>query len=107
MLKNFKYLRNYSEIVKVSVFFSYFAVVKLIHNSQSKKFMTTNQALDRYLASLPNEVRIAKSRDIRNVLKISRAKLSDWRRGRTQLHPLFLREISEIVGVDLLADVEN
>lgn len=69
--------------------------------------MTTNQSLDCYLASLPNEVRIAKSRDIRKLLNISRAKLSDWRRGRTQLHPLFLREISKIVGVDLLADVEN
>lgn len=69
--------------------------------------MTTNQSLDRYLASLPNNVRIAKSRDIRNELKISRAILSDWRTGRTSLHPLFLREISKIVGVDLLVDVEN
>lgn len=69
--------------------------------------MTTNQSLDRYLASLPNNVRIAKSRDIRNELKISRAILSDWRTGRTALHPLFLREISKIVGADLLVDVEN
>lgn len=69
--------------------------------------MTTNQSLDRYLTSLPSRVRLAKSRDIRKVLKISRAKLSDWRRGRSHLHPIFLREISEIVGVDLLADVEN
>ena len=69
--------------------------------------MTTNQSLDHYLASLPNNVRIAKSRDIRNELKISRAVLSDWRRGRTPLHPLFLREISKIVGVDLFLDVEN
>ena len=69
--------------------------------------MTTNQSLDRYLTSLPNRVRLAKSRDIRKVLKISRAKLSDWRRGRSQLQPIYLREISEIVGVDLMADVEN
>lgn len=69
--------------------------------------MTTNQSLDSYLSSLPNEVRIAKSRDIRAELKISRAKLSNWRRGLTPLHPLFLREISKIVGVDLLTDVEN
>lgn len=69
--------------------------------------MTTNQSLDRYLASLPNDARIAKSRDIRKLLNISRAKLSDWRRGRSRLHPVFLREISEIVGVDLLADVGN
>lgn len=69
--------------------------------------MTTNQSLNRYLSSLPNNVRIAKSRDIRTELKISRAILSDWRTGRTQLHPLFLREISKIVGVDLMADVSN
>lgn len=69
--------------------------------------MITNQSLDRYLASHPNSVRIAKSRDIRSVLKISRAKLSNWRRGLTPLHPVFLREIIEIVGVDRLVDVEN
>lgn len=69
--------------------------------------MTTNQSLDRYLSSLSNNVRIAKSRDIRKMLNISRAQLSDWRRGRTQLHPLFLREISEIVGVNLMDDVSN
>lgn len=69
--------------------------------------MTTNQSLDRYLSSLPNNVRIAKSRDIRSELKISRAILSAWRTGRTPLHPLFLREISKIVGVDLFADVEK
>lgn len=69
--------------------------------------MTTNQSLDRYLSSLPNNVRIAKSRDIREELKISLSTLSDWRRGRVPLHPLFLREISKIVDVDLMADVAN
>lgn len=69
--------------------------------------MTTNQSLDQYLSSLSGAERIAKSRDIRNFLRISASILSDWRRGRTKLHPVFLREISEIVGVDLLADVEN
>lgn len=69
--------------------------------------MTTNQSLDRYLATLPNKERIAKSRDIRAMLKISRVKLSNWRRGLTPLHPVFLREISNIVGVDLHSNVEN
>lgn len=69
--------------------------------------MTTNQSLDSYLASLPNNVRIAKSRDIRSELKISRAKLSDWRRGRSHLRPSLLREISKIVGVDLMINVGN
>lgn len=69
--------------------------------------MTTNQSLDRYLTSLPNNIRIAKSRDIRSEMKISRAILSNWRRGLTPLHPVFLREISKIVSVDLMADVTN
>lgn len=69
--------------------------------------MTTNQRLDCYLNSLPSRVRIAKSRDIRNKLGISRAKLSDWRRGRSKLPPIYLREISKIVDVDLLGDVGN
>lgn len=69
--------------------------------------MNTNQSLDLYLTSLPNSERIAKSRDIRAMLKISRAKLSNWRRGITPLHPVFLHEISEIVGVDLMGNVEN
>lgn len=69
--------------------------------------MTTNQSLDNYLSSLPNNIRIAKSRDIRYELKISRAILSAWRRGLTPLHPVFLREISKIVGVDLMENVDN
>lgn len=69
--------------------------------------MTTNQSLDNYLASLPNNVRIAKSRDIRAELKISRAILSDWRRGRSHLPTSYLREISKIVGVDLMINVGN
>ena len=67
--------------------------------------MTTNQSLDQYLSSLSNAERIAKSRDIRALLNISTSVLSDWRRGRTRLRTAILREISEIVGVDLLVDV--
>ena len=67
--------------------------------------MTTNETLDRYFKLLPNHVRIAKSRDIRQSLNITRSVLSDWRRGRTRLEPETLGEISEIVGVDLLEDV--
>lgn len=67
--------------------------------------MTTNEILDRYLKLLPHHVRIAKSRDIRQSLNITRSVLSDWRRGRTRLEPETLAEISEIVGVDLYEDV--
>lgn len=67
--------------------------------------MTTNEALDKYLSSLDRHELIAKSRDIREELGITRSVLSAWRRGRTSLHPVFLDKISEIVGVDLSVNV--
>ena len=67
--------------------------------------MTTNQALDQYLSSLNRRELIAKSRDIREELGVSRAVLSNWRRGKTKLRVIFLDKISEILGVDLSANV--
>lgn len=67
--------------------------------------MTTNEILDRYLKLLPHHVRIAKSRDIRQSLNITRSVLSDWRRGRTRISAETLGKISEVVGVDLSEDV--
>lgn len=69
--------------------------------------MTANEVLDRYLASLPFPERVAKSRDIREILGISRFVLNDWRRGRTPIHPVFFDKINEIVGVDLNSYVEK
>lgn len=69
--------------------------------------MDKNLALDRYLQSLPYEERIAKSRDIREILGISRFVLCNWRRGRTEIHPVFFDKIKEIVGVDLDSYVEK
>lgn len=69
--------------------------------------MTANEALDYYLGSLPNNERIAKSRDIREILGISRNVLSDWRRSRTKIQPISFTKIIEIVGVDLNAYVDN
>lgn len=63
--------------------------------------MTTNEALDHYLNSLPSFERIAKSRDIRESLGISHSVLSDWRRGRTRLRRIFFDKIIDIVGFDL------
>lgn len=67
--------------------------------------MTTNEILDRYFKLLPPHVRIAKSRDIRQSLNITRSVLSDWRRGRTRLSAETLGKISEVVGADLSEDV--
>ena len=63
--------------------------------------MDQNQILNRYLSSLSDQERIAKSRDIREKLGISRFVLSNWRSGRSKIHPLFFDKISEIVGIDL------
>ena len=69
--------------------------------------MTTNEALDNYLRSLQKPEFIAKSRDIRETLGITRAVLSNWRRGRTPLRPVYFDKIIEIVGVDLNSCVGN
>lgn len=63
--------------------------------------MSPNEALDQYLRTLPRKERIAKSRDIRETLGISRFVLSDWRSGRTKLSSVYFDKIIEIVGVDL------
>lgn len=64
-------------------------------------------ALNQYLGSLPSVERVAKSRDIREKLGITRAVLSDWRRGRTKLTPVYFDKIIEIVGVDLKISIGN
>ena len=69
--------------------------------------MDQNQILNRYLSSLSDQERIAKSRDIREKHGISRFVLSNWRSGRSKIHPLFFDKISEIVGVDLNTYVDN
>ncbi|MBD5243156.1 MAG: hypothetical protein HDS60_03610 [Barnesiella sp.] len=69
--------------------------------------MTTNEALDRYLSSLSHQERIAKSRDIRQMLGISQSVLSDWRRGRSMLKSVYFDKIIEVVGVDLYNYIAN
>lgn len=69
--------------------------------------MSPNEALDQYLRSLSRKERVAKSRDIREMLGISRFVLSNWRRGRTKLSPVYFDKIMEIVGVDLNVCVGN
>lgn len=69
--------------------------------------MTANKALDDYLRSLGSTERIAKSRDIREKLGVSKTVLSFWRHGRTKIHPVFQSKISEIVGQDIFANVVN
>lgn len=69
--------------------------------------MDENKALKAYLDSLSTKERIAKSRDIRETLGISWYILSDWKTGRSRLHPVFLDKISEIVGVDIRSFVTD
>lgn len=68
--------------------------------------MTANEALSKHLSSLPRHIRVAKSRDIRESLGISKFVLSDWCTGRTPIPRLSFREISKILGEDFDADVE-
>lgn len=69
--------------------------------------MTPNEALDFYLSSLPRHARIAKARDIREYLGISKCVLSNWRRGRSKLKRIYLDKIMEVLDVDLNSIVEK
>lgn len=66
-----------------------------------------NKALDRYLGSLTNTERIAKSRDIRESLDVSSTVLCFWRSGRTKLKKVYFDKIIEVVGVDLNKYIAN
>lgn len=65
--------------------------------------MTANEALDKYLGSLSYRERVAKSRDIRETFGISKAVLSDWRRGRTKIPKFYFDKIIDILGIDIAA----
>lgn len=67
--------------------------------------MTANEALDNYLSSLGPKERIAKSRDIRALCKISKFVLCFWRRGRTQIPWYLLDKITEAIGENIFDDV--
>lgn len=69
--------------------------------------MTANYALDKYLNSLEPKERIAKSRDIRTLCRISRYVLCDWRRGRTTIPWFFRDKITEAVGENIFIDVTD
>lgn len=69
--------------------------------------MTRNEALAKYLESLDSQKRIAKLRDIREGLDVSRFVVYYWVVGRTRINRVFFDKISEIVGVDLSVGVEE
>lgn len=69
--------------------------------------MTANDALDKYLNSLNPKARIAKSRDIRILCRITRYVLCDWRRGRTQIPWVFRDKITEAIGENIFTHITD
>lgn len=69
--------------------------------------MTANEALDKYLSSLKPNERIAKSRDIRSLCRISRFVLCYWRRGRTKIPWAFRDKITEAIGENIFETITN
>ena len=67
--------------------------------------MTANQALDQFLAGMPDEERIPLVKKLQKELEVSANVFSAWRRGRTFIRPIYRREISRIVGKDVFAYV--
>lgn len=68
--------------------------------------MTPNEAFDYYMSSLSPRERIAKSRDLTEIGKLEKYTISDWRRGRAKIPIAWQHKISEIVGVNVFANVE-
>ena len=69
--------------------------------------MTANDVLDTYLSSLPSPERIAKSRDIRALCRVSTSVLSDWRRKRTPIPWSLLDKITAAIGENIFENVAN
>lgn len=69
--------------------------------------MTANEALDKYLGSLSPKARIAKSRDIREMCRITKSVLCAWRRGRTRIHWAFRDKITEALDKNIFTDVTD
>lgn len=69
--------------------------------------MTANEALDKYLGSLSPKTRIAKSRDIREMCRITKNVLCAWRRGRTRIHWVFRDKITEALDKNIFIDVTD
>lgn len=69
--------------------------------------MNANDALNNYFNSLQPKERVAKSRDIRSLCRISTCVLSDWRRGRTQIPWVFQSKITEALGKNIFDNVAN
>lgn len=67
--------------------------------------MTANEALDKYMSSLTPRERIAKSRDIRAVCRVSTSVLCFWRSGRTRIPWFLLDKITEAIGENIFDDV--
>lgn len=69
--------------------------------------MTANQALDVYLASLPDEERVPLVCKLREHLCVTEAIFSNWRRSKTKIKQIYRREIAKIIGKDIFADVTD
>lgn len=67
--------------------------------------MKANEAFDKYFSSLNNVERIAKSRDLRIYLGVSRSCLSNWRRGRCRISQSSMSKIKDALGVDIFKNV--
>lgn len=91
----------------ISIICRFFAVVKIQQIKKNDKEMTANLAIDQYLSSLDPVDRIAISRRIRRLCRISRFVLSDWRRGRTPIPWSLHDKIIEAIGKNIFENVTD
>ncbi len=67
--------------------------------------MTANEAFDKYFSSLNNVERIAKFRDLRASLGVSRSCIYNWRHGRCKIAPSLRDKITAVIGRDIFKNV--
>lgn len=69
--------------------------------------MTANEALDAHMKSLPYGERSAMVAKMIINLEISGGTITNWRKGKGRIKPVYRREINQIVGKDIFADVTD
>ncbi len=67
--------------------------------------MTSNVALDSYIKSLPYKDRSAFQAKLVLALEVSLPTISAWRNSKAHIKNVYRREISNIIGKDIFADV--
>lgn len=71
------------------------------------KSMTANEALREYFKSIPAKERSKLTSSLMTQFQVSAKTVENWRYSRTNLKPVYRREISRIIGKDIFSKVTD